>query len=381
MSSSTPKRRPKSSPINPNSKIIPNQSQNHSSSSTLTSLLAEVEPPPNLLPSKSDFLNLIAIVIIAAVVAVLCNSISRFVNRPPILFCDSDVVESDVSLLDSCEPCPINGRCYKGQLECIQGFRKYGKLCIEDGDIYEAAKKLSGWAKDHLCEAHAQYMCDGTGAVWVSEEDLMNMLDKDGGFQGSTVDVDIKYLYSKEKAMEDINGFMDTRTIGNGDKEVKCPDELAESYKTMTCRARQWVAKNLLLLIAVFALLAGCTLLLLRIRRRWYLTKRAEHLYHQVCDTLEDNALMSRSMGDREAWLVASRLRDHILTPKERRDPLLWKMVEGLVESDSRLDRYPKLVKGESKVVWEWQVEGSLSSSRRKKAEFGNLNYGADTIN
>lgn len=44
----------------------------------------------------------------------------------------------------------------------------------------------------------------------------MNMLDKDGGFQGSTVDVDIKYLYSKEKAMEDINGFMDTRTIGNG---------------------------------------------------------------------------------------------------------------------------------------------------------------------
>lgn len=32
-------------------------------------------------------------------------------------------------------------------------------------------------------------------------------------------------------------------------------------------------------------------------------------------------------MGDREPWLVASRLRDHILTPKERRDPLLWKMV------------------------------------------------------
>ncbi|KNA04025.1 hypothetical protein SOVF_203560, partial [Spinacia oleracea] len=73
-----------------------------------------------------------------------------------------------------------------------------------------------------------------------------------------------------------------------------------------------------------------------------------------VCDTLEDNALMSGSMGDREPWLVA-RLRDHILTPKERRYPLLWKMVEDLVESDSRLDRYPKLVKGESKVVWEWQ--------------------------
>lgn len=29
--------------------------------------------------------------------------------------------------------------------------------------------------------------------------------------------------------------------------------------------------------------------------------------------------------------------------------------VEELVQEDSRIDRYPKLVKGESKVVWEWQ--------------------------
>ena len=29
--------------------------------------------------------------------------------------------------------------------------------------------------------------------------------------------------------------------------------------------------------------------------------------------------------------------------------------VEELVQEDSRVVRYPKLVKGESKVVWEWQ--------------------------
>lgn len=29
--------------------------------------------------------------------------------------------------------------------------------------------------------------------------------------------------------------------------------------------------------------------------------------------------------------------------------------MEELVQQDSRVDRYPKLVKGESKVVWEWQ--------------------------
>lgn len=87
---------------------------------------------------------------------------------------------------------------------------------------------------------------------------------------------------------------------------------------------------------------------------------------------------MSKRMVDREPWLVASRLRDHLLSPSERRYSPLWKMVEEFVESDSRLDRYPKLVKGESKVVWEWQVEGSLSSARRKKEQTLNRSSVAD---
>ncbi|XP_057519182.1 uncharacterized protein LOC130799909 [Amaranthus tricolor] len=372
-SSATARKHPKSSPKTPKSRIVSNQSQSPSYSSTITSLLAEVEPPPDLLPSKSfEFLKLIVVIIIATLVAGFCNFLYGFFNHSLKPFCDSDGIDFDVSFPDYCEPCPSNGRCYEGQLECFQGYRKYGKLCIEDGDIYEAARKLSGWAKDRLCEDHAQYMCDGTGTIWVSEDNLKNMLDKNELFEGST-ESDVKYRYTKQKAMEEIHGLLDTRTIGYGFKEFKCPGILAESYKPLTCRLQLWIARNLLLLMAVFALVVVCMLLLLRIRRRWCLLRRAEHLYHQVCDTLEDNALMSRSTGDREPWLIASRLRDHLLTTKERRDPLLWKMVEDLVELDSRLDRYPKIVKGESKVVWEWQVEGSLSSSRRKKMEMGNV--------
>lgn len=29
--------------------------------------------------------------------------------------------------------------------------------------------------------------------------------------------------------------------------------------------------------------------------------------------------------------------------------------VEGLVQGDSRIDQYPKVVNGESRIVWEWQ--------------------------
>lgn len=101
------------------------------------------------------------------------------------------------------------------------------------------------------------------------------------------------------------------------------------------------------------------------------MSARAEQVYHEVCDILEEKPLMSRSKNDggESPWVAASWLRDHLLSPKERKDMVLWKKVEKLVQEDSRVDQYPKLVKGESKVVWEWQVEGSLSSSKKRRKE------------
>ena len=41
------------------------------------------------------------------------------------------------------------------------------------------------------------------------------MLDEHGMFQGSTVD-DIKYVFMKERAMEDLNALLDTETNSIG---------------------------------------------------------------------------------------------------------------------------------------------------------------------
>jgi hypothetical protein len=43
---------------------------------------------------------------------------------------------------DSCQPCPQNGRCVDGQLECVQGFKRYGGSCIEDGLLRQTAAKI-----------------------------------------------------------------------------------------------------------------------------------------------------------------------------------------------------------------------------------------------
>ncbi|KAK1408073.1 hypothetical protein QVD17_39705 [Tagetes erecta] len=341
-SSSTPKRRIK----NPkHSSPIPT--------------LSSIQPPPTLLPSKSEFFNLIIVVSIAVSVAIGCNYVVTFFNRHPKPFCNSDT-DIDYHFSDICDPCPSHGICTDGKLECMSGYRRYGKSCLEDGDINELAKNLAKMVESRACESYSQYLCKGIGKVWVQGDELWNNLDKDNA----------TYLYAKHKAMEIVGNLLETRHTNTGIKELKCPDLLVEHYKPLSCSIRLWLLEHALFLVPCCFLLMGVIVLLQRVRRTHYLSVRAEELYEQVCDILEETALTSRSMnGEGEPWIVASWLRDHILTPKERRDPLLWKKVEDLVQEDSRLDRYPKMLKGEPKVVWEWQVEGALRSSGKKSKD------------
>ncbi|KAF3449488.1 hypothetical protein FNV43_RR10216 [Rhamnella rubrinervis] len=362
MSSSTPKKRPK----HKTNSHARSSSPPPASDSSLNSIL---EPPHSLFPSKDDFLRLIAVLAIATFVTVGCNFLATSLrNRQPKPFCDSGV-ESPDSLSDACESCPSNGQCYEGNLKCDRGYRKYGKLCMEDGDVNEIAKKLSEWVKFHICEENAQYLCDGTGRIWVKEDDIWNDLDGHKLMEHVGSDNAIN-TFIKEKTMEIIGKVLQSRKNPQGFKEIKCPDMLAEHYKPFSCRIYQLISNNSMLIFPVCALAVMCTLLLWKFRQRQYFSTRVDELYQQVCDILEENALMSkRGNGESESWVVASRLRDHLLSPKERKNPVLWKQVEELVQDDSRVDRYPKLVKGESKVVWEWQVEGSLSSGRKRKKD------------
>ncbi|WRX19069.1 Man1/Src1 [Theobroma cacao] len=358
MSSSTPKKRPKPKHNSP--------SKSSTSKSSLNSIL---EPPQSLFPSKGEFFRLIAVLAIASSVALSCNFFATFFTSTSKPFCDSNLDSID-SLSDSCEPCPSNGECYEGKLECLHGYRRHGKLCVEDQDINETAKKFSKWLEVRLCEAYAQSLCYGTVTVWAREHDIWNDLDGHELMQNFGPD-NATYLYAKRRVMETIVKLLETRINSHGIQEVKCPDSLAEYYKPFTCRIRQLISNHALIIVPVCAGLVGFAMLFWNVHQKRCLSARVEELYHQVCDMLEEKALRSKSVnGGGESWVVASWLRDHLLFPRERKDPHLWKKVEELVQEDSRVDRYPKLVKGESKVVWEWQVEGSLSSSRmRKKGE------------
>ncbi|KAK7406360.1 hypothetical protein VNO78_07984 [Psophocarpus tetragonolobus] len=320
------------------------------------------EPPQNLLPSKHDFPRLVLVLALASLVACTCNFLFTSLLHPPSKpFCDTNLDY----FLDLCEPCPSNGECSDGNLECLRGYQRHGNLCVEDGDINESARKIVERVEHHLCEECAQFLCTGTGTVWVREDDLWNYFEP---LENVKVD-NALYNYTKRRALDTMDKLLETRlNNSHGMKEFKCPDQLAEHYKSYACCIREWILQHIRVVLPICAMLVGCTALFWNVRQKLCLSRRVEELYSKVCEILEENALTSKSAdGECEPWVVASRLRDHLLLSRERKNPLLWKKVEELVQEDSRIDRYPKLVKGESKVVWEWQVEGSLSASKMKK--------------
>ncbi|KAG7536175.1 Man1/Src1 C-terminal [Arabidopsis suecica] len=353
---SIPRKRPKSETRTP-------KRNPKSSSSPIRSML---EPPQSFFPSKEEFFRLLKVLLVACAVAFTCNFLAKSLSSNPTKsFCDSnfDSIDSD---LDFCEPCPINGECYQGKLKCNLGYKKQRNLCVEDGEINESTKKLVGYFERKVCEAYAHNECYGTGAIWVPENDVWKELRSNSFLNNFD---ESAYNFLKGKAVEGVTELLEKRTNSNGIDELKCPESVARSYKPLTCRMRQWLLRHILIISSACAMLVGSAILRRKIQRKRYFSKRVEELYDQVCDFLEENAVASNSAdtSNCEPWVIASWLRDYLLLPRERRDPLLWLKVEELIKEDSRIDQCPKVVKGEQKVVYEWQVEGSLSLSKLKK--------------
>ncbi|XP_072987558.1 uncharacterized protein [Typha latifolia] len=321
------------------------------------------EPSPSLFPSKEELLKLVAVLAIAASVAVACNYAAVFVSRhKPKPFCDSGQDSFDALNSGFCEPCPDNGRCYERKLECFHGYKKHGRICIEDGAVNKMARRLSDLLERIICDAYTRVLCDEAGKIWFQEVDITKILDEETAKEfGGLKDDGLKL--AKFKARETADSFFETRAIADGSKEYKCPELVAELHKPLSCRIRQWIYRNILLVITVSGVFSGLLWFLWGIHQRQALADRAEILYQQVCEILEDNAInVKAGIHEGEPWVVASWLRDHLLSPRERKNVTLWKKVEELLQEDSRIDQYPKLIKGESKTVMHWQVDGSLSA-------------------
>uniref|UniRef100_A0ACD5VLM2 Uncharacterized protein n=1 Tax=Avena sativa TaxID=4498 RepID=A0ACD5VLM2_AVESA len=232
------------------------------------------EPPPGLFPGGEDLLRLLAVLAIAAAVATACS----LLNRRPSPFCDSD---SDSHYYDSCEPCPHNGRCVDGKLECVHGFRKRGNRCLEDGLLTQTANNIAQLLQRRICDDHARTLCGQPGKILFQQLDISNMADDLlSNHPARLTDDGIRVV--KDRVLQSAQGSFETTSTDNGAQAFKCPDLVAELHRPLDCQVRQWISRNAVSVMAFAILSAALLRILWSVYKRRALSKRAEQIYEQA---------------------------------------------------------------------------------------------------
>eukprot|EP00252_Welwitschia_mirabilis_P001728 TRINITY_DN11656_c0_g1_i2.p1 TRINITY_DN11656_c0_g1~~TRINITY_DN11656_c0_g1_i2.p1 ORF type:complete len:405 (-),score=83.85 TRINITY_DN11656_c0_g1_i2:68-1282(-) len=302
------------------------------------------------LPSRDQVIQFVGILVVAVLAGTSFSRAMKWSSNYFKPFCDTYAPSQHLS--DSCLPCPENGICKEGSLQCHVGFKRSGRYCTEDTEIEKKSLKLAKWFEEFACGSYAQSFCNGAGKHWLHDKDFRTELEK----QHLELLLNInaaELALVEEKAMERIRRVFERETLFNGSEKFKCPDVLAARYKSCGCRLREWIRVHYIAFLTATV-----------VKRRFI--KRAEQLYQQVCEVLEEKATMERLKGDKgEPWVISSLIRDYLLLPTERKNMALWKQIEQFIREDTRIDQYPKLIRGETRNVLEWQVEGSLHPRKR----------------
>ncbi|MCO5580467.1 hypothetical protein L7F22_034335 [Adiantum nelumboides] len=306
-------------------------------------------PSSEPMPLTEQLLQFAAVVVVAAVVAFLGITFVEWWKRQSLPFCDS----YQSSNLYPCVPCPENARCIGGDMECCSGFNRQGTICVRDKEVEKAVKAIEEIIVWKVCGQYTLPFCKRIGPEKLTMLEAAEILEN-AKLEGVRGIIPENFKFASQQGLETAKNRLTNKQNFEGLLELQCPTDLLEYYKPYRCRAQEWLLSHCSTLLILILLMLFAGIVLGGAYRSFKVSKRAEQLYAQVCEELEENSCNNASGN--EKWIVASHLRDHLLTVRERQDNIVWHKVEQMVSKDSRIDQYPKLVKGESKVVWEWQV-------------------------
>ncbi|KAG2544261.1 hypothetical protein PVAP13_9NG833900 [Panicum virgatum] len=154
---------------------------------------------------------------------------------------------------DSCQPCPQNGRCVDGQLECVQGFKRYGGSCIEDGLLSQTAAKISELLQLRICDQHARTLCGQPAKILFQKHDVSDTVDQLLSKNPAGLTEDGIQLV-KARVLDTAQGFFETSFTSNQAEAFKCPELVAECHMPLTCQVRHWISRNIIF-VASFSIL------------------------------------------------------------------------------------------------------------------------------
>jgi hypothetical protein len=157
----TPKQEPVSGSVSSPSNKIRHSSSKHKkqlqhdkrSSSKVSAAAEESDNVTAALTWKEQLGQILAILVVATLVYYSTSVTIQWLQEASKPFCD-DKESLQVMVSGDCIPCPENGQCRNGRLQCLPGFRQHGRSCVPDKEVDRNAQELV-----HFAAAVVVFLC------------------------------------------------------------------------------------------------------------------------------------------------------------------------------------------------------------------------------
>jgi hypothetical protein len=274
-----------------------------------------------------------------------------------------------------CQPCPVQGSCVGGHLQCNPGYRRVNNRCPEDQEVSLYAEHLASRAGAILRELAGRAECGEKVPIQLTYVELRDALAPRDQKDSQAATVDKANSYNRRR-VRSCDRFDETKFMPAFSKAIVLLHgsdaygvvQSTDGYRAtqaqlpLSCAARRLVLRNWRYVCGILA--AATVWIYVSIRRRIQAAERQR--IASICDTARQ-LLLEQSTAYRDElasipFIIDTQLRDEIVG-HSRHAIQLWKVAEKLLARDTRVQKTgPVTVNGHPCYHWEWRGRASLGA-------------------
>lgn len=279
-----------------------------------------------------------------------------------------------------CRPCPKNGICKDGLLECQSGYLDVGGRCAEDQAFSLYADTLASDAAELLASIAGQAACGEDIPTELSARDLKNSLRlaEESRPANSGTFLRRRMEYNPETFNAAVDRAL-TRLTEEEHFKVELSAESgmfrsSEARMSLKCRliVIMWAnVRSIVMSVAVLVYALYCKLKANR-ARRYHDT--IEKYYQDTLELLRNHKIDFENQNEPHAFVKDVVLRAEIVGEANQPNMAIWKDVEKKVKADARVLQASRKVDGMPSYTYEWagrRRSSGLFDSASRRGSFG----------
>jgi hypothetical protein len=274
-----------------------------------------------------------------------------------------------------CQPCPVQGTCIGGHLQCNPGYRRVNNRCPEDQEVSLYAEHLASRAGAILRELAGRAECGEKVPTQLTYVELRDALaPREQKFSQTATGQNTNSYHRRRIRSRDrydeakfMPAFSKAIVLLHGSDSygvVQSTDgyRATQAQLPFSCATRRLVLRNWRFVCCFLGL--ATIWIYFSIRRRIQVAERQRMT--SICDTARQ-FLLEQSTAYRDElasnpFIIDTQLRDEIVG-HSRHAIQLWKEAEKLLARDTRVQKTgPVTVDGHPCYHWEWRGRASLGA-------------------